>query len=103
MNPVKQISILAARKYLQEETAIFLDIRDPNSYEQEHIQGAIHISDANIESLLSSADKNKTTIVYCYHGISSLGAVGYFQEQGFADVASLVGGFEAWRLESDSK
>lgn len=97
MSEVKQISISEARDCLTDKKAIFLDIRDPNSYERGHIQGAIHISDANIEPFLKNADKNTTTIVYCYHGISSIGAAGFFQEQGFADVFSLGGGFEAWR------
>jgi thiosulfate sulfurtransferase len=36
-------------------------------------------------------------VVYCYHGNSSLGAAGYFLENGFKNVASMMGGFEAWR------
>ena len=36
-------------------------------------------------------------IVYCYHGNSSLGAVAYFFENGFKKIASMSGGFEAWR------
>lgn len=36
-------------------------------------------------------------IVYCYNGNSSLGATAYFIENGFKNVASMSGGFEAWR------
>jgi len=97
---VKEISVGKSQVFLRDEKAVFLDIRDPGSYERSHIPGAINLNDGNIESFLKGADKNKTTIVYCYHGISSLGAAGYFQEQGFVDVFSLVGGFEAWNGET---
>lgn len=96
MSEIKQISVSEAKARLQEEKAVFLDIRDPNSYEQGHIPGAIPINQVNLESFLQSADKNKTTIVYCYHGISSQGAAGFFEERGFIDVFSLIGGYEAW-------
>ena len=36
-------------------------------------------------------------IVYCYRGNSSLGAVAYFLESGFKNVASMSSDFEAWR------
>lgn len=36
-------------------------------------------------------------VVVCYHGISSQNAAQYLHEQGFDDVYSLDGGFQAWR------
>ncbi len=36
-------------------------------------------------------------VVYCYHGNSSLGATAFLLENGFKNVASMSGGFEAWR------
>ncbi|MGL5628515.1 MAG: rhodanese-like domain-containing protein, partial [Plesiomonas shigelloides] len=36
-------------------------------------------------------------IVMCYHGNSSQGAAQYLVNQGFDEVYSLNGGFEAWR------
>ena len=36
-------------------------------------------------------------VVCCYHGISSQGAAAYFAEQGFNEVYSMMGGFEAWQ------
>lgn len=94
---VKQISVDEARSFLQEGKAVFLDIRDAVSYEQGHVEGAIQLNDTTIENFLKNADKTKTTIVYCYHGISSLSAAGFFQEQGFGEVFSMAGGFEGWR------
>lgn len=94
---IKQISVAEAQTRLASRSAIFLDIRDSASYESDHIEGAVHLSDANLQTFLQSADKNKPTIVYCYHGISSQGAAQFFQEQGFVDVFSMTGGFAGWR------
>lgn len=97
MAKVKEISVADARANLSEAKAVFLDIRDPQSYEAGHVEGAFNLNDGNVESFLKSADKDKALIVYCYHGISSRGAAAFFQDQGFADVYSMSGGFEAWR------
>ena len=35
-------------------------------------------------------------VVYCHHGVRSLSAAEYLERCGFADVASLAGGIDAW-------
>ncbi len=52
-----------------------------------------------MERFLSTADKDKPLIVYCYHGNSSQGAANYFFDQGYKEVYSMDGGYEAWRLK----
>ena len=60
----------------------------------------LNIQQDNIEEFLSSADREKPLIVYCYHGNASQGAADYFSEQGFVEVYSMDGGYEAWRTRS---
>ena len=93
---IKTISVADAKEKLDEEAAVFLDIRDPDSYEAAHIPGAIQINDANVAEFVAATDKTKTHIVYCYHGITSQSGAAYFQQNGFEDVYSLDGGFCAW-------
>jgi len=93
---IKTISITTAREKLAEGQAVFIDIRDPESYEIAHIPGAIRIDDANVEEFVATTDKTRTHIVYCYHGITSQGGAAFFQQQGFSDVYSMDGGFCAW-------
>jgi thiosulfate sulfurtransferase len=50
-----------------------------------------------VQAFIAGTDKDREVIVYCYHGNSSMGAVAYFLENGFKNVASKSGGFEAWR------
>lgn len=94
---IPQIQIHEAKKKLDEKNSLFVDIRDPGSYRQAHIPGAIHLSDGNIQEFLQNTAKDRSVVVYCYHGNSSMGATGYLLENGFTNVASMMGGFEAWR------
>ena len=93
---VPEIDIQQAQLLLEAGTATFVDVRDPNSFHAGHIPGAVHLDDSNVQQFVDDADKRATVVVYCYHGHSSLGATAYFQDQGFAAVSSLSGGFTAW-------
>ena len=97
MNDIQQIPIHEAKKKLDQKACIFVDIRDPASYRAAHIPGALHLHDSNVQEFIENTDKETPVVVYCYHGNSSLGATAYFVENGFQDVASMSGGFEAWR------
>ena len=93
---VPQIQIHDAKKKLDEKGCLFVDIRDPGSYEQAHIPGAIRLHDGNLQEFLKSGDRVQEVVVYCYHGNSSLGATAFLIENGFT-ATSMSGGFEAWR------
>jgi thiosulfate sulfurtransferase len=97
MNDIPQIQIHDAKKKLDEKESTFVDIRDPGSYHEAHIPGAIHLHDGNVQEFLQNTDKETPVVVYCYHGNSSLGATAFLIENGFKNVASMSGGFEAWR------
>lgn len=74
-----------------------IDIRDPQSFANGHIEGAIHIDNGNVDDFLMRADKTKALVVCCYHGNSSQSAADFFQQQGFVHSYSLDGGFEHFR------
>ncbi len=101
MNSIPEIQISEAKDKLDLHDCVFVDIRDPASYQAAHIPGAVHLHDGNVQEFVDGTDKDSEMIVYCYHGNSSLGAVAYFAENGFKNVASMSGGFEAWRQAYD--
>lgn len=103
MQSIPEIDITDARKHLDEKTAVFVDIRDAHSYASAHIPGAVHVADGNVGSFVESADKDRTLVVYCYHGNSSIGGAGYFLQNGFKDVYSMRGGFEGWRVDQPTE
>ena len=101
MNAISEIQIREAKNNLDRQDCVFVDVRDPASYQAAHIPGAVHLHDGNVQEFIDGADKDREVIVYRYHGNSSLGTVAYFLENGFKNVASMSGGFEAWRQVYD--
>jgi thiosulfate sulfurtransferase len=93
----KQIDTSEVKKILENNSAHLIDIRDPQSYKGSHIKNANWLSAETLKNFLSTADKNKPLICYCYHGISSQMAAEFFESNGFQDVYSMIGGFEAWQ------
>jgi len=100
MTQFAHIDVLEAKEMRAAERAIFIDIRDALTREQGHIPASIHLTDASVETFLKSADRSRAVIVYCYHGNSSQMAAQYLIEQGFTEVYSLDGGYEAWARHS---
>ena len=100
MSAYKQISIKDTKEMIATDIYL-LDIRDQESFERSHIPNAVHLSNESIDNFLIDADKTKTTIIYCYKGISSLSAAQHFCELGFSDVYSMHGGYEEWISSND--
>lgn len=97
MEQFAHISVAEADTMLAEGRARLVDIRDPQSFALAHAEGAFHLTGDSLVRFTSEVDFDTPVIVMCYHGISSQGAAQYLIHQGFEEVYSLDGGFEAWR------
>ncbi len=93
----KRISIDEAKVLMEAGNATIGDVRAADAFNAGSIANAIHIQQETLEEFVANADKDKPLILYCYHGNSSQGAANYFSEQGFLEVYSVDGGYEAWR------
>ncbi|WP_017443597.1 thiosulfate sulfurtransferase GlpE [Gayadomonas joobiniege] len=87
----EQLKALQAKNSLE-----IVDIRDQNSFLNRHIKGAFHLTNSSLNEFVSQTEYETPVVVVCYHGISSQGAAQYIAQQGFTEVYSLDGGFEAW-------
>lgn len=96
---IPEIDAQSAKKKLDEGAALFVDIRDPQSYASGRIPGARPLGDDNVKDFLANSDKKKPVIVCCYHGHTSMGATAFLLENGFEDVRSLTGGFAQWSAQ----
>lgn len=92
----KRINEQQAREKLSISGAVLLDIRDADSYNAGHLQNAIHLTNDNVQNIISETDKQLPVLVMCYHGNSSQNVAAYLGQQGFTDVYSIDGGYEAW-------
>src|SRR5688500_9359915 len=86
----------------QQGGTVILDVRQPEEHQQGAIPGALHIARGNLESSIESRVPDKATpiIIHCASGVRSAFAAKTLEELGYADVASMAGGFNRWKDES---
>jgi thiosulfate sulfurtransferase len=84
------------RELLENEEVTLLDIRDPASFANGHIENSIHVEQIDVDTFVEEHPRDKPLVVCCYHGNSSQGAADFFSGKGFTRVYSLNGGYEGW-------
>ncbi len=79
--------------------ATVIDVREVSEWDQGHLPGAHHVSKSYIEQQVEGivADRDAPVVLYCASGIRSLFAAQTLSEMGYTDVASMSGGFQAWK------
>lgn len=98
MNEFKRVSVTEAMNMVQDPNTIIVDIRDEESFKQEHILNSIHVSNEEFPFFVERTPKDQPILVVCYHGNSSQGVAHYLILQGFDEVYSLDGGYNDWKL-----
>ncbi len=78
-----------------------LDCREPPEWAACRIEPAIHIPMGDIPARLQELDPDRPIVVYCHHGVRSLGVVAALREAGFESVRSMAGGIDRWSREVD--
>ncbi|HEU4920701.1 MAG TPA: molybdopterin-synthase adenylyltransferase MoeB [Candidatus Limnocylindrales bacterium] len=83
---------------LPEGTTI-VDVREASEWEQGHLPNAVHISKSYVEQQIEGAvpDRDAPVVLYCAGGIRSLFAAQTLEQLGYTNVASMSGGFQAWK------
>ncbi|HTV32218.1 MAG TPA: ankyrin repeat domain-containing protein [Methylocella sp.] len=94
--PFQRIDLSEAVTLIDSTKLLLLDVRDAQSYEAGHIEGAQNVSIRNLDSILTGTAKNTPVLIYCYHGNASQEFGQIFSDFGFSQVFSLDGGYEAW-------
>ncbi len=67
------INAYEAKQRLDKELVQVVDIRDQDSFDKDHIEGAFHLSNASVTSFIKKVDTSTPLFVICYHGNSSKG------------------------------
>lgn len=96
METFKEISPEQAWQLIEHDGAILADVRDMRRYAYSHAQEAFHLTNESYGRFLDEADYEDPVIIICYHGVSSRATAQFLVEQGFDNVYSVRGGFEAW-------
>ncbi len=76
-----------------------LDVREREEYREGHLDGAIPLPRGFLEIRVEEAvpDKSAPIIAYCAGGVRSLIAARTLKEMGYENVASMAGGYTAWK------
>ena len=94
MSDTPEITPEQVRAALADKAVQLIDVRQSQDWEKERIPNAVSGEDT---AAVAALDRQATTVVYCYHGISSRPAAEKLRRHGFSDVASMTGGFAVWR------
>ncbi len=92
----KTMNINAALKNLP-ESAVIIDVREPQEYAQGHVPGSINVPVMAIRRIGERVpDKSTPLFVYCRSGARSNRAVMYLLDTGYSDVTDM-GGVASYR------
>jgi molybdopterin/thiamine biosynthesis adenylyltransferase/rhodanese-related sulfurtransferase len=96
---VAEPDIAAVQRDIETQAPTLVDVREQDEVDQGVIDGALHIPRGYLELRIEQAAPNKDAplIVYCAGGTRSLLAAKSLQDLGYINVASMAGGFNAWK------
>ncbi len=96
---IREVSTDDAEQHLGQVT--FLDVREPEEFEQGALPGAVPLPRGNLEFQVEGKlpDKSAPVIVYCAAGVRSAFAARTLGQLGYTDVVSMAGGFNRWKDE----
>jgi sulfur-carrier protein adenylyltransferase/sulfurtransferase len=103
-NPVPEISAAELHGILgRGDELLLLDVREPHEFEKAHIAGSKLIPLGQLGARLAEiADwKQRRVVAHCKTGGRSAKACAQLREAGFANVANLTGGIDAWSITVD--
>lgn len=93
----KTISVADSETLIKESKPLILDCRALKDYKEGHLEDALHVHDNLKESLVKRGDKQRSLLIYCYHGHASEHLAEFFSDFGFKDVYSMAGGYTRWQ------
>jgi rhodanese-related sulfurtransferase len=103
---VKTVSVQEAVELLKDPETVFVDVRDSAELQRDgKIPGAVHVNRGMLEFAIDSAppyhnpvfSSGKKIVLYCAGGGRSALSADTAQKMGLSGVASLGGGFKAWK------
>lgn len=88
---------------MQEAHADFtlVDVRDDDELALASLEGALHVPMHEVVQRLDELPKSGDIVVMCHSGGRSARVATYLRHNGYASVANLAGGIDAWSREID--
>lgn len=99
----RQISQEEAKKMMDTQEVVILDVREQDEYNSGHIPGAVLLPVGTIDEDTAAAvipEKDTTVLVYCRSGNRSKTASAALAELGYTNVCEF-GGIKTWPYETE--
>lgn len=96
LTPAEYVGRAAAGELWQ-----LVDVREPWEIETASIRDAIHIPLRELPSRAGELDASRPVAFLCHSGARSARAAEFCAAQGFARVANIAGGIDAWSTTVD--
>jgi rhodanese-related sulfurtransferase len=97
VSPERFISLL---EKVEKGECLLIDVRNPEEFRAERIEGARNVPVDTIRTDLSGLDRDMPLLVYCKVGKRCVRAVDQLNEMGFHHITVLDGGIEALKSHS---
>src|SRR5262245_47226777 len=83
----------------QAQGAMLIDVRESDEYLKSHAKDAVPLSRGVLELKIEQLAPDAATPIVCYCGGGNRSALAAdsLQQMGYTNVASLAGGFKAWK------
>jgi rhodanese-related sulfurtransferase len=85
---------------------LVLDVREPSELRTASVSAKdftlLTIPMGTVPARLSELDPNRAIACLCHHGGRSMQVASFLQARGFAHVANIAGGIDAWSVELDT-
>ena len=82
-----------------------LDVREPWEWQTASVKpegfALLRVAMGQVPQRLAEIPSATPIACLCHHGARSMRVAGYLESQGFAHVANISGGINAWSLELD--
>jgi len=87
----------------QDKSIRLLDVRSREEFEAVHIEGAVLMSQPEMQQILAEGTNPRPLLIIDHQGKQGLDAAAYFLGHGLTRVRCLRGGIDAWSQEVDPK
>lgn len=94
-----EIEEISTGEACERSSALFLDVREQDEWDEGIVPGAVHIPRGQLESRIEELvpDRSRELVVYCAGGSRSAFAAKSLADLGYENVVSLAGGFTDWK------
>jgi adenylyltransferase/sulfurtransferase len=102
LSEANEVDVAALQdKLASDKRCILLDVREPFEWEVARVEGAQLIPLGQLPARLSELDRDREIFVMCHSGMRSAQAAEFLRSAGFAKVANVAGGIDAWSAQID--